>query len=82
MPKKPATTAYRVHTPLVASTYGDDGRVRFVAIPRGSVIVTTGEPGPLGLVDGECDGKPISVFSRDIHERAVKIESTNHAVSG
>lgn len=74
MQEKPNTTTYRVRAPLVASTDGQDGRARFVALPRGSLIVAPGELGPLGLVDVECEGKKLSVFSRDIHERAVKIE--------
>jgi len=73
MQEKPKTT-YRVRAPLVASIHGRDGRGRFVAVPRGSVIVAPGELGQLGLVDVEYEGRMLSVFSRDIHERAVKID--------
>jgi hypothetical protein len=72
MPEKAAT--YRVRMPLVASTHRHDGPARFVALPRGSLIVAPGEFGPLGLVEVECEGRKLSVFSRDIRERAVKIE--------
>jgi len=72
MQEKPAT--YRVRAPLVASTHRKDGRTRFVALPRGSLLLAPGKLGPLGLVDVECEGRKLSVFSRDIHERAVKID--------
>jgi len=74
MQEKSAT--YRVRSPFIASTHGHDGRARFVAVPRGSLIVAPGELAPLGLVDVECDGKKLSVYSRDIHERAVKIDES------
>jgi len=81
MQEQPETTAYRVRTPLVASARGKDGRARFIAIPRGAVIVAPGRLGPLGLVDVECDGITLSVFSRDIRERAVKIDGSKPAVN-
>ena len=81
MQEQSVTTAYRVRAPLVASARGDDGRARFIAIPRGAVIVAPGQLGPLGLVDVECDGVKLSVFSRDIRERAVRIDDSKPAVN-
>lgn len=70
----PNTTEYRVSAPLVASTQDGDGRARFIAIPRGSVIVAPGNLEPLGIVEVEYEGRMISVFTRDIHERAIRVE--------
>jgi hypothetical protein len=81
MQEQPDTSAYRVRAPLVACARGEDGRARFIAIPRGAVIVAPGRLGPLGLVDVECDGIKLSVFSRDIRERAVKIDDSKPAVN-
>ncbi len=50
-----------------------DGRSRFVAIPRGSVMLVLGMPQLRGLVDIEYDGQRLAVFSRDIEERAHKL---------
>jgi len=38
MQEETKPTPYRVHTPLVALTHENDGRTRFVAIPRGSLF--------------------------------------------
>jgi hypothetical protein len=78
MQEKPAI--YRVRAPLVASIQESDGRARFVAIPRGSMLVAPGPLGPLGLVEVECDGKKLSVFSRDIHERAERVDDAKQAI--
>ena len=75
MREKPNTITYRVNSPLVASVSAQDGRARFLAIPSGSVIVAPLELDPLGLVDVECEGKTLSVFTRDIRERAERIDS-------
>ena len=67
------TTAYTVHTPLVAQTRDQDGRIRFVAIPRGSVLTVSGDSLDIGLLDVDCNGRKLSVFSRDIQERAHRL---------
>ena len=73
MPEGSKTSVYRVHTPLMAQARQDDGRSRFIAIPRGSVVVVAGNAGPLGLVDVEYKGKRLAVYHRDIEERAQKM---------
>ena len=67
------TSAYRVHTPLVAQARQDDGRAEFIAIPRGSVMLVSGSEGSLSLVDVEYKGKRLAVYRRDIEERADKM---------
>jgi hypothetical protein len=81
MREKPSTITYRVSSPLVASVCAEDRRARFVTIPSGSVIVAPLELEPLGLVDVECDGKMLSVFSRDIRERAERIDGAKQGVT-
>lgn len=81
MREKPNTITYRVNSPLVASVSAQNGRARFVAIPSGSVIVAPLEFDPLGLVDVECDGKMLSVFSRDIRERTERIDHAKQGVT-
>lgn len=73
MQEDPKTRVYRVHTPLVAQTRQDDGRAEFIAIPRGSVMLVSGNLSFLGLVDIECQGKRLPVCRRDIEERAEKM---------
>ena len=80
MREKSNTIIYRVNSPLVASVSAQDGRGGLVAIPSGSVIVAPLELDPLGLVDVECEGKTLSVFSRDIRERAERIDSAKQGL--
>jgi hypothetical protein len=77
MEQESKATAYRVHAPLVALTNENDGRTRFVAIPRGTLILVFGKLGSIGLVDVECEGERLSVFSRDIEQRTYEIEGSN-----
>jgi hypothetical protein len=77
MQEESKTTPYRVHTPLVAFTNENDGRTEFVAIPRGSIMVVLRKLGSTCLVDVECDGKRLSVFSRDIEQCTDKIAGSN-----
>ena len=72
MQDDPKTSVYRVQTPLVAQAHQDDGRSEFIAIPRGSVMLVSGNLGSLGLVDVEYRGKRLAVYRRDIEERADK----------
>lgn len=73
MQDDPKTSVYRVHTPLMAQARQDGGRAQFIAIPRGSVVVVAGNAGPLGLVEVDYNGKKLSVYRRDIEERAQKM---------
>jgi len=73
MQEDPKTSVYRVHTPLMAQARQDDGGARFIAIPRGSVVLVDGNVGSLGLVDVEYKGKRLAVYRRDIEERAEKM---------
>ena len=75
------TIIYRVNSLLIASVSTQDGRGGLVAIPSGSVIVAPLELDLLGLVDVECDGKTLSVFSRDIRERAERIDDAKQGVT-
>ena len=77
MPEDPKTSVYRVHTPLVAQTLQSDGRARFVAIPRGSIMHVFGALESGSLVDVRCDGVQLAVFQRDIEERAEKLADSN-----
>ena len=77
MPDEPTTSVYRVHTPLVAQSVQTDGRARFVAIPRGSIILVSGILGSGGLIDVQCDGARLAVFRRDIEERAEKLADSS-----
>ena len=43
----PKTSVYRVHTPLVAQARQDGGRTEFMAIPRGSLMLVSGDLGSL-----------------------------------
>jgi len=79
MREKTNTITYLVNSPLLAS-FAQDGRARLVAIPSGSVIVAPIELDPLGLVDVECEGKTFSVFTRDIRERAERIDGAKQGV--
>jgi hypothetical protein len=69
----PKTSVYRVHTPLVTQARQDGGRTEFMAIPRGSLMLVSGDLGSLGLVDVEYKGKRLAVYRRDIEERAEKM---------
>ncbi|HLG98249.1 MAG TPA: hypothetical protein VKX49_18180 [Bryobacteraceae bacterium] len=75
MQEQSTTTVYRVHTPLVAQEKEGDGHLRFVAIPRGSMMYVPGKLESFGFVDVQCDGKTLAVFSRDIRERAEKVDN-------
>jgi len=57
----------------MAQARQDDGGARFIAIPRGSVVLVDGNVGSLGLVDVQYKGKRLAVYRRDIEERAEKM---------
>jgi len=78
MEEQSKATACRVHTPLVALT-NENGRTRFVAIPRGSLIVVFGKLGSIGLVDVDFEGKRRSVFIRDIDQHTHEMEGSDQA---
>lgn len=75
MHAQPGTNTYRVHTPLVAQEEEGNGHVRFVAVPRGSLMRVSGRVESFGFVDVQWNGKKLSVFSRDIQERAERVEN-------
>jgi hypothetical protein len=51
----------------------ETGRLRFVTIPRGSVITVTGTPKEFDFVDIEWQGETLAVFDRDIKERSEEV---------
>jgi len=73
MSDKPNPKPYRVHATLTALKAARDGHSRFVTIPRGSVIAIQGTRKEFSLVEVVWEGEALSVFNRDIEERAEEI---------
>jgi uncharacterized lipoprotein YbaY len=72
MQETPRSLGYRVHADITALKYVS-GRLRFITIPRGSVITVSGTPKEFDLVDVEWQGETLAVFERDIRERAEEV---------
>ena len=72
MQETPSSLCYRVHSAMTGMKY-ESGRLRFVTIPRGSVITVSGTLKEFDFVDVECQGETLAVFDRDIKERSEEV---------
>jgi len=63
---------YRLKAPTMAVERGSDGQMQLVTISSGTVLQVAGVPHESGLVDVRCDSRIISMFLKDIHDRAEK----------
>jgi hypothetical protein len=74
MEKELTGSCYVVHTNVTAIRYSQDGRSRFVTIPRGAVFAVTGTFKDFGVIEIRYQGEALSVFSRDILERTERMK--------
>jgi hypothetical protein len=63
---------YRVHAPITALKLSE-GDYRIVTISRDSLITVIGTPKEFNLVDIECQGESMAVFSPSIEQRAAEL---------
>ena len=72
-------TVYRVRAPLLAMQDGGRGSTRFMTLPVGAMIKVLGAAEPFHLVEVECEGELLTVFHRDIEERAEQWNATGRS---
>lgn len=68
-----AKTLYKVHTPMMALKHLNDSHCRIVKISRDCVISVIGTPQEFNLVDIDCQGERLAVFSPSIGQRTSEL---------
>ena len=65
-------STYRINSPIMAVMMNRD---RLIQLPIGSMIYAGSlTPDANGMIDGICNGEVVMVYSRDLEERAERIE--------
>ncbi len=60
---------YCVVEPMMAVKYSQQSKSNFVTIPRGAVITIRRELTQIGVIEVDCDGETLAVFTRDLDGR-------------
>ena len=70
----PFVPNYRLKSALIALKADDESGLHIVTVKAGATVKLSGAVQRSGLVDVIADGEPLSMFVRDLEERAERIE--------